>query len=190
MPEENVRDRTCASRSSPGCTAIQIGKGKKRKMTTYTISEVSEMFHLPASTLRYYEEAGLLTDVGRTGNGQRVYCEEHINRLRTIGCFKGTGMSIAELQAFFRYEEKEDEHIDDILDLLNERKASVIRQLSQLKKDYNHVLRKLEYYGDIQKSLKEGRPSPDWDLYRNRNFVCCDEEGGVVNLNKNDKNTK
>ena len=30
---------------------------------TYTIREMSERFGLPASTLRYYEEIGLLTDV-------------------------------------------------------------------------------------------------------------------------------
>jgi len=159
-------------------------------MTEYTISEVSEMFHLPASTLRYYEEAGILTEVGRTENKQRVYREEHINRLRTISCFKGTGMTIAELQSFFIYEEKEAEHIEDIMHLLNERKDSVMRQLQQLKKDYNHVLRKLEYYGDIQKSLEAGEPAPDWELYRNRNFINCDDENGFVNLNKNEKNVK
>ena len=30
-------------------------------MDTYTIKEVSEMFHLPSSTLRYYEDLGILT---------------------------------------------------------------------------------------------------------------------------------
>lgn len=42
-------------------------------MDTYTIKEVSEMFHLPSSTLRYYEDLGILTNVGRSKSGQRVY---------------------------------------------------------------------------------------------------------------------
>lgn len=29
-------------------------------MDIYTIKEVSEMFHLPSSTLRYYEDLGIL----------------------------------------------------------------------------------------------------------------------------------
>ena len=33
---------------------------------TYTIREMSERFGLPASTLRYYEEIGLLMDVINT----------------------------------------------------------------------------------------------------------------------------
>ena len=38
-------------------------------MDTYTIKEVSEMFHLPSSTLRYYEDLGILTNVGRSKSG-------------------------------------------------------------------------------------------------------------------------
>ena len=56
-------------------------------MDTYTIKEVSEMFHLPSSTLRYYEDLGILTNVGRSKSGQRVYIRGHINRLKTICCF-------------------------------------------------------------------------------------------------------
>lgn len=39
-------------------------------MDTYTIKEVSEMFHLPSSTLRYYEDLGILTNVGRSKSGR------------------------------------------------------------------------------------------------------------------------
>ena len=38
-------------------------------MDTYTIKEVSEMFHLPSSTLRYYEDLGILTNVERSKSG-------------------------------------------------------------------------------------------------------------------------
>lgn len=69
-------------------------------MDTYTIKEVSEMFHLPSSTLRYYEDLGILTNVGRSKSGQRVYIQGHINRLKTICCFKKTGMSIANCSSF------------------------------------------------------------------------------------------
>ena len=54
------------------------------------------MFHMEPSTLRYYEDAGLLTNVGRTPAGQRIYLQCHINRMRTICCFKHAGMSIEE----------------------------------------------------------------------------------------------
>ena len=84
-------------------------------MAEYTIREVSEMFHLPTSTLRYYEDMKILTNVERTATGQRIYRDCHIGRLRTICCFKNAGMSIAQLKEFFSYESEEAEHIDEIL---------------------------------------------------------------------------
>ena len=76
------------------------------------------MFHLPSSTLRYYEDLGILTNVGRSKSGQRGYIQGQINRLKTICCFKKTGMSIAKLQQFLACEEDESAHIDEILSLL------------------------------------------------------------------------
>lgn len=136
----------------------------------YSIRDLSEMFDLPASTLRYYEELGILSDVGRTAGGQRVYQQEHINRLKTICCFKNTGMSMAQLQQFFAYEADEPAHINDILALLQGQKQHVLDQLEQLQKDYKHVLRKLHYYGDIKKSLESGQPLPPWEDYRDKIF--------------------
>lgn len=139
-------------------------------MKEYTIKEVSQMFSMPASTIRYYEEVGILTNVKRTENGQRIYTEGHINRLKTICCFKDTGMSIAELQKFFLYEADETEHIDDILDLLKERNALVNEQMEQLKKAQAQVLRKLHYYKAIKRSLQDSKPLPDWNTYRNKTY--------------------
>ena len=51
-------------------------------MSEYTIREISELFGLPASTIRYYEEEGILTNVARTPSGQRIFGDCHVNRLR------------------------------------------------------------------------------------------------------------
>ena len=86
---------------------------------------LAERFQLPISTIRYYEAAGLLTKVGRTTAGQRVFTEGHLNRLRTICCFKHAGMSIRQLQAFFAYEAAEPANMDAILQLLQEQKEKL-----------------------------------------------------------------
>ncbi|MCO7124343.1 MerR family transcriptional regulator [Sporolactobacillus shoreicorticis] len=46
------------------------------------------MFHLPASTLHYYEDMNILTNIRRAVVGQRVYEEKQIHRFRTICCLK------------------------------------------------------------------------------------------------------
>lgn len=139
-------------------------------MESYTIKQVSQMFHLPASTLRYYEDMGILTNIGRSGSGQRIYEQKHINRLRTICCFKRTGMSIAQLQEFFSYEGDEPAHIDDILHLLEKQKAHVAEQIAKMQQDLKHVERKLRYYGDIKTALDTGTELPHWADYREKEF--------------------
>ena len=47
----------------------------------YTIKQVSEKTNLSEYVLRYYEKEGLLTDIGRRGNGFRHYTEEDLDCL-------------------------------------------------------------------------------------------------------------
>ena len=74
---------------------------------SYTIRQVATQFHMQPSTLRYYEDQGLLTNVERTETGQRIYEDCHIDRLRAICCFKNAGMTIDDLKKFFVYESYE-----------------------------------------------------------------------------------
>lgn len=139
-------------------------------MKIYTIKEISAMFDLPASTLRYYEELGILTHVERTPSGQRKYRQRHINRLKTICCFKKTGMSIAKLQTFFACEEDEALHIDEILELLTDQKQHILDEIAQYQASLKHLDRKLHYYNDIKTSMENGTPLPCWSDYKCKDF--------------------
>ena len=132
----------------------------------YTIREVSKMFDLPVSTLRYYEDEGILTNVGRSSSNQRIYYETHINRLRSICCFKRTGMSIAKLKDFFSLEKDEENSIDDMIELLELQEKSVEDKLIELHADYDHVQKKIRFYKDIKKAMENGQSKPDWEDYK------------------------
>lgn len=132
----------------------------------YTIREVSKMFDLPVSTLRYYEDEGILTNVGRSASNQRIYYETHINRLRSICCFKRTGMSIAPLKDFFSFEKDEENSIDDMIELLELQRKTVEDKLKELRADYDHVQKKIRFYKDIKKAMENGLPKPDWEDYK------------------------
>ncbi|KAA8821256.1 MerR family transcriptional regulator [Bifidobacterium vespertilionis] len=131
-------------------------------MAEYTIREVARKFHMQPSTLRYYEDAGLLTDVGRTETGQRVYRDCHIGQLGSIRCFKDAGMSIEDIKLFFTYEADEAGHIDEIMDLLESRRAAIVEQERLLAEAHAHILRKLHFYGAIRSAAAAGQPRPDW----------------------------
>ncbi|NMM98943.1 MerR family transcriptional regulator [Bifidobacterium olomucense] len=141
-------------------------KMQHERPRVYTIREVAAQFHMQPSTLRYYEEQGLLTKVGRTASGQRIYEECHINRLRAICCFKNAGMTIEDLKKFFVYEQDEPAHIDEILSLLESRRKALDEQRRALNEAAMHVQRKLHYYGDIKRALDAGERLPDWGSYK------------------------
>lgn len=136
-------------------------------MKTYTIKEVSKLLGLPSSTLRYYEEVGILTNVEKNSSGQRVYEEGHLNRLYTILCFKRTGMSISQLQTFFNFEEDKFTNIDGIISLLSEQKNQVDEQIKDLIKDIEHVQKKLIYYRGIREALEMKKTIPEWSDFKN-----------------------
>jgi len=53
----------------------------------YTIGQVSEMFSLPVSTLRYYDKEGFFPDMERK-SGIRQFSEKEVDALRVIECLK------------------------------------------------------------------------------------------------------
>jgi len=63
-----------------------------------TISEVSRRSGVPSSTLRYYEERGLITSE-RTGSGHRRYPRSVLRRIAFIVFAQRIGLSLDEIHA-------------------------------------------------------------------------------------------
>ncbi|WP_299496979.1 helix-turn-helix domain-containing protein [uncultured Shewanella sp.] len=64
------------------------------------IGEVSKQTKLSTSTLRYYEEKGLITSIGRNGL-RRVYAPNVIERLALITLGRNAGLSLHEIANMF-----------------------------------------------------------------------------------------
>ena len=60
------------------------------------IAEVAERFGLPASTLRFYEEKGLITSIGRRGL-RRLFDLDVLERLALITLGRAAGFSLDEI---------------------------------------------------------------------------------------------
>ena len=68
----------------------------------YTIGQVSKMFGLPVSTLRYYDKEGLFPKLERS-NGIRRFSERELEALRVIECLKKSGMEIKDIRQFMEW---------------------------------------------------------------------------------------
>ena len=68
----------------------------------YTIGQVSEMFNLPISTLRYYDKEGLFPNLERE-SGIRKFSDDEMEALRVIECLKESGLEIKDIKQFFEW---------------------------------------------------------------------------------------
>jgi MerR family transcriptional regulator, copper efflux regulator len=64
---------------------------------SYKIAEVAERSGFNPSTLRYYEQRGLVPPVGRTAAGYRLYDDSTLSRLAFIARAKQLGCSLEEI---------------------------------------------------------------------------------------------
>lgn len=70
---------------------------------SYSISEAAELSGLPASTLRYYEQIGLIQRIGREAGGRRYYSQEDIDLIDGVACLSATGMSIPAMREYLAH---------------------------------------------------------------------------------------
>ncbi len=81
----------------------------------------------------------------RTEANQRLYTDEHIDRLQAIHCFKRTGLSLAKMHEFFEYSKDLPAHIDDIIRMMEDHEKNVICQMEKLQQDLKHIHQKVHY---------------------------------------------
>lgn len=67
------------------------------------IAEVAKLTGMPASTLRYYEEKGLIASTGRDGLRRR-FGPRVLDRLAVIALGRAAGFSLDEIRAMFTRE--------------------------------------------------------------------------------------
>ena|SRR5579883_42163 len=69
-------------------------------MTTHlTIGAVARRADVPAKTIRFYEEAGVLPEAERSESGYRRYTEDDVRRIRLIRRARILGLGLREIKA-------------------------------------------------------------------------------------------
>jgi len=68
---------------------------------SYSIKEAAALTGLPASTLRYYEQVGVIAPISRGATSKhRVYDEGDLDHLMSIACLPATGMSVNDMRQY------------------------------------------------------------------------------------------
>ena len=122
----------------------------------YTIGQVSKMFNLPISTLRYYDKEGLFPSMQRQ-SGIRKFGEASVEALRVIECLKASGLEIKDIKKFMEWCAEGPSTYAQRKELFETRKAAVEAEIAQLKKTLDMLKFKCWYYETAIKDGSENR---------------------------------
>ena len=111
----------------------------------YTIGQVSEMHHIPASTLRYYDKEGLFPHLKRQ-SGIRQFGENDLESLRIIECLKASGLEISDIKHYFELCAQGSASYPERKQLFENRKKVVEEEMKQLQKTLDLLTYKCSYY--------------------------------------------
>ena len=103
------------------------------------------MFHLPISTLRYYDKEGLFPEMERQ-SGIRKFSERELEALRVIECLKASGLEIREIKQFMQWCSEGPSTYAQRKELFEARKAAVEEELKQLQRTLDMIRFKCWYY--------------------------------------------
>lgn len=111
----------------------------------YTIGQISEMFNIPVSTLRYYDKEGLFPNMKRESN-IRKFDDSEIETLRIIECLKKSGMEIKDIRRYMELCSKGSSTYADRKALFEKQRESVEGEIARLEKTLNMLKFKCWYY--------------------------------------------
>lgn len=111
----------------------------------YTIGQVSEMFNIPISTLRYYDKEGLFPHLERKSN-IRYFGNNELEALRLIDCLKNSGLEIKDIKQFFVWVTEGSSSYSKRKELFEARKAAVETEIQALQKTLALLKFKCWYY--------------------------------------------
>jgi DNA-binding transcriptional MerR regulator len=113
-----------------------------------TIADAARASGVSAYTLRYYESAGLIDDVGRADSGHRRYSEEDLAWIEVLQCLRATGMPIRAMRRYAELVRAGDGNEAERLALLEEHRSAVRAQLAQVRRHLAFIDRKITIYED------------------------------------------
>ena len=122
------------------------------------------MFHLPISTLRYYDKEGLFPNLERKGN-IRQFSDTELEAIRVIECLKKSGLEIKEIKQFFKWVSEGSSTYENRKNLFEFRKTAVEEEIKALEKTLAMLKFKCWYY---EKALAEGNENKLKEMIPNK----------------------
>jgi len=121
-----------------------------------TIGEASERTGVSIDTLRYYERAGLMPEVGRDPGGRRNYTDDDCGWITFVRRLRATAMPVNEIAAYTALVRDETGSAADRRDVLVRHRERVCGAIAELHDALSILDRKIEHYDAAERGIDVG----------------------------------
>jgi DNA-binding transcriptional MerR regulator len=98
------------------------------------IGEVSKLTHTKVSTIRFYEQIGLLVSAPRTDSGRRTFSSRDLRRLSFIRHARSLGFSIEDIRTLLEINDRPEEPCADVHRIAEEQRTAIEEKIKSLTK--------------------------------------------------------
>ena len=120
----------------------------------YSIGQVSEMFGLPVSTLRYYDSEGLFPNMMRV-SGIRKFSDRELEALRVIDCLKKSGMEIKDIKQFMEWCSMGKETYPQRRAMFQRQRENIEAEIDRMNRALDMLKYKCWFYDQAMKGVPE-----------------------------------
>jgi DNA-binding transcriptional MerR regulator len=121
----------------------------------FHIKEAADKIGLPAHTLRYYEQEGLLPFIKRDEHGNRIFNESDLLWLELIVCLRKTDIPLSELREIVELTKEGDGTALQRKQIFEKHKAKMMEKKRDMDNAFAKIELKIEYYDELEKKYDE-----------------------------------
>lgn len=115
-------------------------------MEKLSIQQTAQLMGVAPSTLRYYEEIGLLPGIQRNGSGHRFYEEQDLGWISWIKLLRSSGMPIETIREFVALTQSGHDSIPARCEILDAHRQKIRDRVAELQGFLTRLDDKLDFY--------------------------------------------
>ncbi|WP_367925804.1 MerR family transcriptional regulator [uncultured Ruthenibacterium sp.] len=115
----------------------------------YSMKTVCQSTGMTYETLKFYCNQGLVPNVKRDARNRRIFDEQDIAWIQSLGCLKRCGLGIREMQHYVQLCLQGQSSIPERQKILAQKKDLLLKQLEQIESALNYIDEKQTFYDEV-----------------------------------------
>lgn len=115
----------------------------------YSMKEACRMTNMSYENLKFYCNEGLVPNVKRDRNNYRVFSDNNIKWIQSLGCLKRCGMTISEMKEYLELCLMGESSIPERKIILEKKRKALLESMKEIEDSIAFIDWKQNFYDDV-----------------------------------------